>query len=112
MQKTYTPKIFAGTISSGSTSIGTGVDLVQTWDNVILEMPEFASGGTFYIQGSNNNSTFKRLHIIDQADGAPNVIQIAQGFSAMMIPIAVGFRYYKVENTTGVTDAITTYNFH
>jgi len=104
-------KVFSQQITSGATSAATPINLNHAWDRVYLEIPTFASGGTHYIQGcATSDGTFRRLYTIDPADGGNNVWQVLT--SQCIVPVPPGFQYYKVENTTGVTNTIITYYFH
>jgi hypothetical protein len=106
-------KVFSQDVASGATSASDAVNLFQSWDRVFLEIPTFASGGTHYVQGSDaSDGTFRRIYVVDPADGADNVVQFAQATSQCLIQIPAGFQFYKVENTTGCTDTTTTYRYH
>lgn len=106
-------KVFPLTLNSGVTLSSSYVDLGSAWDRVYLEVPTFASGGTFYPLGTNDaNGTFRRLHTVDPADGTNNLVQFAQSVSQAILPLPSGLRYYKFENTTGSTDAATSLKFH
>lgn len=105
-------KVYSHQLGSNSTTASTAVNLDHAWDRVFLEIPTFASGGTHYIQASNaSDGDFRRLYTLDPADGGHNVVEMAPGLSQCLVPVPAGFQYYKVENTSGVTDA-TTYKFH
>jgi hypothetical protein len=108
-------KSFSQDLASSTTSAGSATDLGgHTWDHVALEVPTFASGGTIYVQGSaSETGTFHRIHVIDPADGAPNVVQILQANGGMYhLPALAPFQYLKVEVTTTITDTTTTFKYH
>lgn len=54
---------FSKSIASGVTLTG-GFDLARSWKYVYLEVPTMASGTDFYIQGSSDNSTFRRVQFV------------------------------------------------
>jgi Cu/Zn superoxide dismutase len=110
-------KVFEVDLASSTTLTSNPVDLGgHTWDHVALEVPSFTSGGTIYVQGAKNESdTFHRIHVMDPADGAQNVLQISQASSAgghYHMPALAPYQYIKVEVTTTITDATTTFKFH
>ncbi len=99
------PKYFLHNVASGTTgSTNTAVDMGGNYDRVYVSIPTFTSGGTCYIQGSHDNSDFRRIWTNAATGGSEGVFQFAQGGNQIM-QIPAGFRYYKLENTTGVTDA-------
>ncbi len=110
-------KSFSQDLASSTTLAGSAVDLGgHTWDYVALEVPSFTSGGTIYVQASASESgTYHRVYVIDPADGAQNVMQISQASSVgghYHMPALSAFQYMKVEVTTTITDATTTFKFH
>jgi hypothetical protein len=101
---------FSLDLASGATTTSDSIDLGHAWDRVYLRIPTMTSGGTMYIQGSVDNSTFKRVYATDEANGTVQIFQIAQTITNCVVPLPVeGIRYLKVENTTGMTDATTTF---
>lgn len=105
----YTAKSFVQTMASGLTIPTTGVDLGQTWDDVYLEVPTFASGGTIYVQAAASLAgTYRRVY--ERSAGTP--VQFQTLSSQAIMPIPAGFQFYKVESTSGTTDTQLTYRFH
>jgi hypothetical protein len=110
-------KSFSQDLASGATLATTAVELGgHTWDHVALEVPSYTSGGTLYVQAATaSDGTFRRIFVIDPADGAQNVMQISEASSVggvYCMPALSPFQYLKVESTTGITDATTTFKFH
>lgn len=103
---------FTITLASGLTSTS-GLDLGgHAWDKVAVEIPTMACAGTMYLQGSSDNSTFRRIY---QPDGVSSVVnfQIPQTVSNVIAVLPRGpYRYMKVETTTGTTDTVLTFKFH
>lgn len=103
-----TPIKYVSTMASGLTS-SVAVDLGAAYDFVGVEIPTFASGGTHYVQVSSDGSTFRRAwHMVA---GVGTVFQLAPTVSQAVIQVPSGYQYYKVENTTGCTDVVNSYNF-
>jgi hypothetical protein len=109
-------KVFSVDLTSSTTSTS-ALDLGgHTWDHVALEVPSFTSGGTIYVQASaSETGTFYRSFVMDPADGAQNVMQISQASSTggvYHMPALSPFQFLKVEVTTTITDATTTFKVH
>lgn len=107
----YMPvKVFPVTMTSGALS-STVADVTYAWGRVFLEVPTMASGDLF-IMASSDNSTFRRV-MREQGNTATVHMSftILSAVSQRMVPIPAGFRYYKVESTSGCTDVVTTLNF-
>jgi hypothetical protein len=100
-------------ITSGATVVASAVNLDHAWERVYLEIPSLSSGGTHYVRaGQTSDGSFYRVHMVDPADGGDNVWQVGAPANGAIFPVPAGFQYYKVENSSGVTDATTTYKFH
>lgn len=102
-------KVYSVTMTSGATLTG-ALDLKGVYDKVYLEIPTFASGGTLYVRGSSDNSTFRQIYNPQNSSGVVSVFQMAQGGN-QIVPLPAQFQYYKIELTTGVTNATTTFKF-
>jgi len=114
MPANQSAKSFSQDLGVNVTMAVTAADLGgHTWDHVGLEVPTHTSGGTIYINASATLAgTFHRIHVIDPADGAPNVVQILQANGGQyQLPMGVPYQFLKVENTSGVT-AGATFKFH
>ena len=110
-------KSFSQDLASSVTLAATAVDLGgHTWSYVGLEVPSFTSGGTIYVQASPTiDGTFRRVHVIDPADGGQNVMQISQASSVgghYHMPALSPYQFMKVEVTSTITDATTVFKFH
>jgi len=101
--------VFTKDVASGVT-LTSSFDLGRGFRRVYLEVPTMASG-SLYVQASSDDSTFRRV-MID--NGNTSTVQqtfvVDSSVTARMVPIPAGFRYYKIENTSGATDTTTTFN--
>jgi len=104
-----TAKIYHLDLASGLTSTS-AINLKGIYGRVYLDIPTFPSGGTMYVLGSDDNVTFRRVYTDVTFGGVAAVFQIAQGGNSL-IPIPPALQHYKIELTTGVTDATTTFGF-
>lgn len=102
-------QVFSKSVASGVT-LSSSYDLGRAFTKVYLEVPTMASSDIF-IQASSDNSTFRRV-MIDKGNTSTThaTFSIASAVSQRMVPIPAGFRYYKVETSSGTTDIVTTYN--
>jgi hypothetical protein len=88
--------------SAGTRS--TGVQL-PVYRRLALEIGTFTSGGTHYILGSSDASTYRRMAVVDKTDGLASSIEIPQAVSGIVeLPACPGIQYLKVENTSGVAN--------
>ena len=55
--------VFSTVMASAATSTPS-IDLARGWNNVMLEVPTMVSAAEIYIQGSSDNSTFRRVQIL------------------------------------------------
>lgn len=71
---------------------------------IYLEVPTDGLGGQIYVQGSSDGSTFRRIKhaSINSSTVTSNDYAIASACSSKMVPLPVGFRYYKLETTASV----------
>lgn len=102
-------QVFSKSVSSGVT-LSSSYDLGRAFTRVYLEVPTMASSDIF-IQASTDNVTFRRVMLEKVNTTTAHVtFSIASAISQRMVPIPAGFRYYKVETSSGTTDVVTTYN--
>lgn len=84
------------------------IDLKQIWKEIYLEVPTMASASDFYIQGSTDDSTFRR--IMQPVPVTTSVqaydFRIASTVTNRMIPIPANFQFYKIEASTANTAAL------
>jgi hypothetical protein len=99
------PKPYSVVFAAGAQS--STVDLKACYRTVYLQTPVFASGGTFYVQGSLDGTNFFRFYQDFTASGAATIFQIAQTASQALIPIPAGVQHYKIENTSGISNGAT-----
>lgn len=97
------------TFTATASSIGT---LTQVYDlgpgtltNRYLSHPSFTTSSQLFIQGSNDNVTFRRLTqtSVNSSTVSTNDYVVQSGTSVRWAPIPDQFRYVKVEIGTGVT---------
>lgn len=96
---------------ASSVTLASSIDLGEGAYNPYLLIPTLATGTSILIQGSLDDSTFRRVQLIEGsaavtadysvATFAANVSRFAQ--------IPSGFRYIKVELATGVTQVTNTF---
>ena len=96
--------VFTKTMSSFSTSTS-GYDLGRAWKSCYLEVPSMTSNTELYIQGSGDNSTFRRTYhpAVNSSTAEANVFAVASSVTNSIIPIPNGFRYVKVEASAVVS---------
>lgn len=97
------------TMSSGAT-LSAAVDLQAVYGRVYLDCPSLPSGSLF-VHGSSDNSTFRRIYGADPNQGDPWTLTSPVVQNGGLFQIPPGFQYYKVENSSGVTQAIKTFSF-
>lgn len=102
-----TPVKYSTTITSGAT-LSAALNLKSAFDFMSVEIPTFASGGTHYVQISTDGTTYRKAY--HMVAGVATVFQIAPTVSQAVLAIPAGAQYYKIENTTGCTDVVNTYN--
>ena len=105
-------QVFYKTLASGATS-SSGYDFGRAFQNVYLEIPSMASGSDFYIQGSSDGTTFRRVMHPPVASSSIQVQTFVIGSAATgrIVQVPAGFRYMKVEVSTALTDTVSTFNF-
>lgn len=103
--------VFTVTSTSGALS-STVADLGRAWKTIYLEVPTMPSGSV-RILASSDNSTFRRLmmDVVNTTSVQINTMTIDSIATQRMVPIPGGYRYAKVESTSGVTDAVTYFKF-
>ncbi len=108
----YVNTYYSVSITSGVT-LSSAIDLGQAWNHVYLQVPTMASGD-LYIKGSPAvGGTFYR--VCKDAGNTATVhvdFKIGSATSQRIVPIPTGgCRFVKVENSSGCTDIVTTFNF-
>lgn len=105
-----------GVISVYSKNMASGVTLTSSYDlnraypKMYLEVPTMASSDLF-IQASSDGTTFRRIMLEKVNTTTAHVtFSVASSTTQRMVPIPPGFRYYKVESSSGATDVVTTFN--
>lgn len=101
--------VYTKTMSSGGT-LTSAYDLGRCFTKIYLEVPTMASGDLF-IHGSSDGTTFRRI-MREQLNTTTvhSTFSIGSAITQRMVPVPPGFRYYKVENTSGATDVVTVFN--
>lgn len=102
--------VYYKTMTSGTTT-SSGFDLGRAFQNVYLEIPTMASGTDFYIQGSSDGTTFRRLMHPAANSSSVQVHTFVIGSAATnrMVPIPNAFRYFRVELSTAMTDTVSVF---
>lgn len=103
--------VYVLTMVSGLTRPSGYFDLGRSFQNVYLEVPTFASGANVFIQGSSDGTTFRRIYnsVVNSTSVQAYPWQIGSTVSQGMHPVPPGFRYYKPEVSTALTDTVTTW---
>ena len=99
-------KVYSVDLASGATTTTNYVEILVPYKNLYLQIPTMASG-SLYIKGSSDGTTFTRITEADPNQATDFVINSA--VTQRMVPIPPGFRYYKIENTSGATDTTTVF---
>lgn len=106
------PTVFTVDLASGATLTSSSVDLGWGFTRVYLKVPTMASGNLF-VQASDDNSNFVRVagHQITTATAhAFPDFQIPSTVTNRWVPVPLnGFRYVKIENSSGATDTTTVF---
>jgi len=111
MSSTY-PLVYSVNMASGAT-FSSAIALERSFSYLYLEIPTMASG-SLYIQASSDNSTFRRVKA-DQVTTATALAHLDYLINSTVtntfIRIPQGFRYYRIESSSGATDVTTTFKF-
>lgn len=107
--------LFPTTLASNVT-LSSAIDLSRAWKYAHLEVPTMASGD-LYIQGAATLAgTYRRVAIFQvttaSAASFPD-FKIASTTTQRFVPLPqglTGLQFIKVENSSGCTDVVTTYN--
>ena len=104
--------VYTQTMPSGATVCTNFFDLGRAYRRVYLEIPTFASGADVFIQGSRNGTTFRRIYkaTISTATVQSYPWQIGSASSQSFQEVPPGFRYYRPEISTALTDTVTPWN--
>lgn len=106
-------KAFSVSFSSGATSTD-AADLGKAYTNYYLEIPS-ACTFNLNIQGSSDNSSFKRIyHAPADNDAVVTAVEITSataGTNGAIVKLPVGVRYMKVESQTAVTNGLSGLKF-
>ncbi len=104
-------KVFQAPLASAATfsSIDTFSDGVQA---AYLEIPTMTSGADFYLQGSTDGTTFRRIMqpIVASSTIQINTFTIGSAATNKIIPIPLAAPYMRVELSTAPVTAMT-FNF-
>lgn len=107
-----------GPVSQFSISIASGVTLTSSislgtraWKTVYVSIPTMVSGSDFFIQGSGDDSTYRRIihPIVNSSSVQANTFIIGSGATNKIVPIPNGFAFIKVELSTAMTDTTSTF---
>lgn len=101
-------KVFAQTMASGATLLTTPLDCGRAFARVYLEIPTMASGTDIYIQASSDGTTYRRIYLLGDYS-TMTVWSAGSATTQCHVQVPAGFRYYKPELTTALTDTVTTW---
>lgn len=96
-------KVYSVTMTSGST-LSAELDLGCCYERMFLQVPTMASGSLYIKVSDQSGGSFYRL-AISNTDFSVNSAATQR---VHQIP-AAGFRYMKIENSSGVTDTVMTF---
>lgn len=106
-----TPRSFHCHITSAAT-LSDAVDIGELATIVRLEIPTITSSSV-YIQGSAEGTTYRRIYKTIE-NGAGAIVNVPVSFDSTVsqawVEIPTGYRYLKVELTSGISDATSTWN--
>lgn len=96
------PVVYDATFSNPATSCSS-IDLQRGWKTMFLKVPTMTSNTEIYVNGSDDNSTFRPIYHPQQNSASPVgnrfIVNSAIGSNGGMVPIPNGFRYIKVETS-------------
>lgn len=98
--------------TSGALS-STSIDFGRAFNRVYLEVPTMASSSLYIMAAVSAGGTYRRI-LNPQgttATVAQSTFTVDSAATLVMVPIPAGFRYLKVELSSGCTDVTTTFNF-
>ena len=101
--------VYVATMPSGATILTSYFDLKRSYQNVYLEVPTFASGADVYIQGSSDGTKFRRIYQdpVNSSSVQNNPWNVKSAASQGFHRVPPGFRYYRPEISTALTDTVT-----
>lgn len=102
-------KVYQVTMTSGALS-STVANLNKVYGSLYLDCPSLPSGSLFLL-GSPDNSTFQRIYLNDPNHATAYTLNSSVVANGGIFAVPRGVQYIKVENTSGCTDAVKTFNF-
>lgn len=104
-------RVFTQRIASGAT-VSTGVHIGEGWTNYHLVIHTMTSATDIYIQCSTDGETYHR-HVSGfpriNSISASDVFIIKSGVSSVVVDIPGGSPYMRIEHSTAMTAAATSY---
>jgi hypothetical protein len=98
--------VFTKTITSGTGTFTSQINLTRAFSSVYLEVPTFSTNTEVYINAaSTDGGTFNRVYhaVINSSTASCHVFVIQTGVVGF-VPIPNGFKYLKVEVGSVVDD--------
>lgn len=90
-------------MTSGAT-LSAELDLAKPYEKMYLAVPTMASGSLFVQVAHNTAQTYRRVQSTSGTD-----FSINSAATQRVIAIPSGFRYMKIENSSGATDVTTVF---
>lgn len=103
MASNYT-KVYPVTMTSLAT-LSSQLDLSKPYEKMYLAVPTMASGSLFIQVAATTGGTYRRLQTTAGTD-----FSINSAATQRVIAIPSGYRFMKIENSSGATDVHTTFN--
>jgi hypothetical protein len=107
----YAYTVFTQSIAS-NTTLGSMIDLGGAWEKVFLDVPVKASGSVCIQAAAQSTGTFKRVAVDNLNTLTAHAdFTINSSITSRMVPVPInGLRYIKIELTTLISDATSTWN--
>ena len=106
-------KTYQVTMTSGAT-LTSALDLSsRSWTTIYFEIPSMASGTDFYIRGAASlQGTYRIVKhpILNAPFFDINTFVIGSLCTDRLVLIPTGLRYVKIEQSTAMTDTVSTFN--
>jgi len=96
-------KAYPVTMASGTT-LSSEVDLQKPYEKMFLAVPTMASGSLFIQVSYESGGRYSRIQSTPGTD-----FSINSSATQRVIALPTGFRFMKIENSSGATDVVTTF---
>lgn len=105
-------KVYVATMTSGAT-LSSAIDLSpRAWSKIYLQVPTMASGSLFLQASPSATGTFSRVmqEKPNTSTVTINTFTIDSAATQRLHPLPGGLQFIKIENSSGATDVVTTFN--